>query len=678
LFHDAHGSIPHQCLNDCVYTISGTSRPKFCFARGDLIAECLDSEEKIVVESQVDTSGGHFKPESGSGDHGSDHADHKPGSEPGDYGSDHADFKPGPGSGPDCVKPCDIGLSYTGSLSTTASGRTCKAWAEDSRQWDEPENFCRNPDNDSGGLWCFTTDPDKSWEYCAPPICEDANESRDVGCVDENDVLGKNYTGGQRTTKSGRTCQHWCSTSPHYHRQESPDLEDNFCRNPDNEPGGPWCYTTDPAKRWEYCGVPTCPKPDKPEKPETSEGSKVSDCIAESDNGSDYEGSVAVTVTGATCNKWSDADLGGWEFSKLGDWRWPHNLCRNPDNSILPWCYVAGTKDSYYSGVEGRAFCDIPACPADPSAPTCRNWGKGEGGDYRGTVSTTRSGATCEKWSKADLGPWGRGERGKWRYGHNHCRNPNKADQGPWCYVPGTKDSYRVGMQGWEYCAVPYCEGEDKGAENPDMYYCEFMPDHTMCKYKGPTEECAKKEKFTGEERAELVKAHNDLRRRIAKGEEPGQPEAANMMEMVWDEEMEEIAQRWTDQCNPGHDKNNKLLDGTYCGQNAARGMDTMTSTVGAWYGEVKYMDAGCTPSDAKICDVDEFGSGTRKGEVEHYTQVVWAESSRLGCGKRGLYVVCNYLSGNMPGGSMYKRGQACSACPEGTTCADGLCRAAP
>ena len=37
-----------------------------------------------MVESQVDTSGGDFKPGSG----------------PGDYGSDYADFKPGPGSGP--------------------------------------------------------------------------------------------------------------------------------------------------------------------------------------------------------------------------------------------------------------------------------------------------------------------------------------------------------------------------------------------------------------------------------------------------------------------------------------------------------------------------------------------------------------------------------------------------
>merc|ERR1712032_1167554 len=42
LFHDIfHGSIPHQCLNSCVYTRSGTSSPKFCFQRGDLPTECL-------------------------------------------------------------------------------------------------------------------------------------------------------------------------------------------------------------------------------------------------------------------------------------------------------------------------------------------------------------------------------------------------------------------------------------------------------------------------------------------------------------------------------------------------------------------------------------------------------------------------------------------------------------
>jgi len=35
-------SLPHQCLTSCVYTKTGISSPKFCFARGDLATECRD------------------------------------------------------------------------------------------------------------------------------------------------------------------------------------------------------------------------------------------------------------------------------------------------------------------------------------------------------------------------------------------------------------------------------------------------------------------------------------------------------------------------------------------------------------------------------------------------------------------------------------------------------------
>ena len=31
----------------------------------------------------------------------------------------------------------------------------------------------------------------------------------------------------------------------------------NYCRNPDGEPK-PWCYTTDPNVRFEFCDVPFC------------------------------------------------------------------------------------------------------------------------------------------------------------------------------------------------------------------------------------------------------------------------------------------------------------------------------------------------------------------------------------------------------------------------------------
>ena len=32
----------------------------------------------------------------------------------------------------------------------------------------------------------------------------------------------------------------------------------NFCRNPDNDPRGPWCYTMDFYVPQEYCNIPRC------------------------------------------------------------------------------------------------------------------------------------------------------------------------------------------------------------------------------------------------------------------------------------------------------------------------------------------------------------------------------------------------------------------------------------
>ena len=70
------------------------------------------------------------------------------------------------------------------------------------------------------------------------------------------------------TTITGRICQRWVSFTPHQPSahvvpKNFPDgsVEEagNKCRNPDREPEGPWCYTMDPALRWEYCDLPMCP-----------------------------------------------------------------------------------------------------------------------------------------------------------------------------------------------------------------------------------------------------------------------------------------------------------------------------------------------------------------------------------------------------------------------------------
>lgn len=77
---------------------------------------------------------------------------------------------------------------------------------------------------------------------------------------------GREFAGHVSVTQSGLMCQRWDSDRPHAHRFKTSTLfpegsaegAGNNCRNPDNSNGGPWCYTTDPNRRWDYCNVEFC------------------------------------------------------------------------------------------------------------------------------------------------------------------------------------------------------------------------------------------------------------------------------------------------------------------------------------------------------------------------------------------------------------------------------------
>lgn len=79
-------------------------------------------------------------------------------------------------------------VNYKGRLDKTVSGRTCQKWSSQHphnhsrtvgnypgkglnsvRTLDgnvyEDHNYCRNPDGERD-IWCYTTDPDKRWEFC--------------------------------------------------------------------------------------------------------------------------------------------------------------------------------------------------------------------------------------------------------------------------------------------------------------------------------------------------------------------------------------------------------------------------------------------------------------------------------------------------------------------------------
>jgi len=162
---------------------------------------------------------------------------------------------------------------YRGDLSTTISGKECQRWDEQEphshnrkRQRYPNEglvsNYCRNPDDTSGGAWCYTTDPDTRWEYCNVEICpEEVGDASTLTCGSPS-LHQADYRGTLSTTKSGRTCQQWHEQTPHEHNKFKHrlrhGLSSNYCRNPSGSSGGAWCYTTDPDKRWEFCDVEDC------------------------------------------------------------------------------------------------------------------------------------------------------------------------------------------------------------------------------------------------------------------------------------------------------------------------------------------------------------------------------------------------------------------------------------
>ena len=68
------------------------------------------------------------------------------------------------------------GEDYRGCQSVTNLGYTCQNWVDQrshahSLKLDEKglgnHNHCRNPD-DEITIWCYTTDPNKEWDYCGP------------------------------------------------------------------------------------------------------------------------------------------------------------------------------------------------------------------------------------------------------------------------------------------------------------------------------------------------------------------------------------------------------------------------------------------------------------------------------------------------------------------------------
>ncbi|CAL1287047.1 unnamed protein product [Larinioides sclopetarius] len=158
-----------------------------------------------------------------------------------------------------------------------------------------------------------------------------------------------------------------------------------------------------------------------------------------------------------------------------------------------------------------------------------------------------------------------------------------------------------------------------------------------------------------------IVELHNFYRSNVT-------PPAADMKLLIWDDELEHLAQIWADRCMFRHGKpRSRYSKGVY-GQKMYIGEDRSGYTaIRTWF----------TPGDQY--EVKKRTCGTMEG-CSHYMQVAWARSSRIGCGVKKCdaryMMVCNYFKSASYNEPIYTVGVPCSQCTDENEilCWNNLC----
>ncbi|KAF6211637.1 hypothetical protein GE061_012150 [Apolygus lucorum] len=211
---------------------------------------------------------------------------------------------------------------------------------------------------------------------------------------------------------------------------------------------------------------------------------------------------------------------------------------------------------------------------------------------------------------------------------------------------------------------------------------CENGAEHTMCKYKNETSDYDDVHALLNEaSKRHILSSFNLMRNKFAGSNEYllNLPMAANMREMVWNEELEMIAHRWSTQCK-GYsdecrdiifeDKPHSLYVSQLIHETNETGVDVYKNALKAfvsWSKGYRYLHIGRinpfreSPMD-KIHNPNSFA------------QLVWAKTFMVGCAMTlcrskstnvsRIVTACNFAPGGMISGkSVYKAGGPCSQC---------------
>ncbi|KAF8565510.1 hypothetical protein P879_08174 [Paragonimus westermani] len=137
-------------------------------------------------------------------------------------------------------------------------------------------------------------------------------------------------------------------------------------------------------------------------------------------------------------------------------------------------------------------------------------------------------------------------------------------------------------------------------------------------------------------DKTELLTLHNDLREALLACDYGDQEQPSSLPDLIWDTDLETKAQTLADQCQCDSQSaaDRSVASYDYVGQNVAAA-DNITDAFQIWLDE----QTGYT-----------LGAYTCASTAGHYTQLVWADTTHVGCAVASCaslsnlqLVVCNY-----------------------------------
>ena len=183
---------------------------------------------------------------------------------------------------------------------------------------------------------------------------------------------------------------------------------------------------------------------------------------------------------------------------------------------------------------------------------------------------------------------------------------------------------------------------------------------------------------FTDAQKAMWVTKHNEFRRDMS----VTVVNASNMLELKWNEELAQSALLHAKLCTLEHGDSTGQNIYSYKGKDQSPD-ETINKAFYLWGPDE--MKNGVTQQlkNEKKSNKKKYGTKESRinqpgGLIAHATQMLWAQSHKIGCAQSTCgYVVCEYLpAGNIKSQPLFHSdGQSCSDCPlTHPHCKDGLC----